>query len=403
MSGLRRREAKGADDASATADALDSRLEYAANPEQAFSIIPGLLRSANPDSRLSGIRALNAQLTARYFGEEIEDAASSILTALNNSLTDHCGPGPEHTEALVAVCNLSLQFFSSFELYATTIIDELLPTIASLSAGCDFRIWAIQFLAAFSFTPESTVPRTVLAQILNLLTNKKARGAEYTPEIMIEGIRGLNLLLATLPVEIIVSEFLDNVLAFVDHRLTSKKPAMVLAALDTVLIVHEVLVKYGDAAEEGEAMEAEARLKLFLGAYQQKFNGLSKQAVKKNDQKMIKSRCSEIVKIFDGETCEEELILNSQTKVISGPRDVTALAAIRRLAGSRFEQQMSGNPAIHQYFDIQLMTRTEVQKFKRKHKVEIQQGRVLSKRENERKVAAQRKKKEDAAYAEPDE
>jgi hypothetical protein len=405
MSGVLRharvREGRGGDDSS-SADAADTRLSDPSNWDRASSQIVHMLRSSNPDSRLVAIRALTAQLSAQYFGDEIVDLASAAIASLENSLSGHWGDRTEHNEAFLAVCNLSLQLFSGFEPCASTVLHALLPTLPNLSSSYDFRLWALPFLAAFSFTRDSPVPGDVLTQLVTLLKSKKARGVEYTPEMMVEGLRGVNVLLAVMPVDVIVAEFLDSVVEMVDLRLTSKKPGVVLTALDTVLIAFDVVQQHDEGIDEDDGDGEEAKLSWFVGRYRAKLSELARDQKKKTDQKAVKSKCSQIGRVFDGEDYDEQICLNSQNVVFSGARKLHVIKAIRRVSGSRFEQQMVGNLAIHEYLGIELMGKLEVKKFKKRHHADIQHGRVVSKRENERSRDVARKKKEDAAEPESD-
>jgi hypothetical protein len=394
MSGLQRREYKRTNE-TASVERIDSHLKGLTSWDEGSDLILKVLASSNPDLRLSALRALNQQLSSQYMGEDLEDMASSLVSGLANLFTTHYASRAEHDEAFTAACNLALQFFSGFEVFATTIIENIFPTLADLPSGCDFRFWALPFLAAFSFPVESTVPGTLLSEIINLLTTKSARGVRYTPEVIIEGIRGVNLLLSVIPVDTIVADFMNAALELVDRRLLSKKPEVVLAALDTLLVLHDALVQHCNATEPEDSAEAEERLTAFIGSYRQKFIAFSMERVKSADQKMIKTRCAEIVKIFDGKSEDsDEITLNSQRVLLSGFRNVTVVNAIRRVSASRFEQQITANTAIHQLLGITLKSKPEVEKFKKDHRAEIQQSRVTSKRANEKKRAGQRKKKE---------
>jgi hypothetical protein len=394
MAGLRRREYKVKE--TSAFETIDSQLKDFTTWDEAFSFITNLLGASNPDSRLSAMRALNHQLNAHYIGDDLESAADSLVSGLGPSLTTRYASRAEHDEALSAVCNLSLQLFSGFETCAGTMVELVLQTLPSLPSDCAFRLWALPFVAAFSFPVESSVPGIVLSEVLRLLTTKNARGVRYTPEMTVEGIWGVNLLLAVLPIETIVSDFLETVMEMTDRRLMSKKPEVVRAALETLLVVHDVLVQHCAIAEPDDLPEVEERLQDFTNSYPQKFRGLVTGSLKKADQKMIKSRCSEITKIFEGESeNNDEITLTSQVFVIAGGRNLTVLNAIRRIAGCRFEQQMTGNLGIHELLGIKLMSKLDVKKFKKSHHTQIQHDRATTKRENEQKRAGDRKKKED--------
>jgi hypothetical protein len=384
-------------------DELASQLTEMRDWDSAADLIISLLSSDKPECRLSGLRALHAQLTGQYLGENVENAARAILNSLDDTFTGAQGTESEQKEAFVAVCNLCRQLFSGFERFAATVIEAIRPNLAHLAPGCEFQLWAIAFLAAFSFSPESGVPASVLSDIVNLMKNKKARSADFTREMMVEGICGMSILLSVIPVQTIVSDFLDDVREIADRRLASKKPDAVFAALDTLLVVHDVLVQYTTIAEEDCVDEAEELLRTFTNGYKEKFHALSRLSGKKADQKLIRKKCSEVARILDGKVHSVEIVLNSQTIQISGARNVTAYNAIRRVSGSRFQEQMTGNTAIQEFFGIEVMPSVEVKKMKRKYHWEFQRARVASKQQNEWTRAAQRGKKERAAVDEEDE
>jgi hypothetical protein len=144
---------------------------------------------------------------------------------------------------------------------------------------------------------------------------------------------------------------------------------------------------------EGFNGELPMPLVRFCSDYIGKFGALPALLVKKADQRTLTSRCQAIAKEFEGELTTAELVLNSQLVTITGVRSVTLVAAIRRVAQDHFAEQMCNNPLIHELFGIDLLSRGQALKIIRENKAVIQQDRVANKRQREKAISKDRKKK----------
>jgi hypothetical protein len=331
---------------------------------------------------MSAIHTINVQLSGLFLAEDLDanlnDMVSDLMCIIANPFVQS-----EHDEALTLLCNACVQRFTDFDGYARAIINDLLPALADVAPDQTFRLFSIAFIASFGLLADDA-KQAVLARYVQILGNRRSRGVDFSPPMITEALKGLALMLSMAPAPLVAVDMFEDIYGVIDKALKSSKTKVLTAALDCVPVVFEAIGEVEEPAMDGLQ---------FAGNFAGKFRELPGQVQKKADQKAVNSKCNQIRKVFDGDENSIEIVLNSQVVTIAGDRRLTVLAAIRRISGDHFQQQMSENQFFHEYFGFELMTLRTALREKARLKDEIRYDRAVSKQERKKAIAKQRKQK----------
>lgn len=354
------------------------------------------LSSDISDIRLAAIRTLNYQITGQFLGENLEPFVDQLIEGLEYCI-DQKFSRIEHDDALAAICNLCLQRMNDFESCAMVVLNNLMPDLPNLEAEYVFRLFSLAFLTSFGITSQEICMR-VLTRFMDLLRNKKGRNVEFTPNMIKECLGGINIMLSAFPCHICTKTVLKDLDTILDKCMSSSKPKVLMASLETILIVNDSLKKYEEemlVRDEGDELDAVvAEAKIFINKYRGKMTQIHQQVEKKADVKDVKSKCDEIERMIDGESDDTlDIVLNNQQVHIEGARHICLVNAIKRISQQHFQQQMSDNPMVHEMLGYELLTRQTATVLKKKYKEDIKHDRAQTKKENQRAIAKKRRNK----------
>jgi hypothetical protein len=350
------------------------------------------LQSRNPDTRFASIITLINNLSAVSLGSSLADDRDGFVSTLC-SVIGHPFSDSEHKEALALVCNLSLQLFTGFDRFATVFVQQFLPTLSDLPANQQFRLYAVGFVAGFSLVAEDARQR-VVQQYCELLTNRRSRGAPFTSGMIIECLRGLNLMVSLCASTVSACDCYSEIAGVLDRMLGVKDPKVLAEALNLLLLLHESIAEVETLTESGCRLQM-SRIQ-FIGAYGGKLAQIPGLAPKKADKRALSKQCALVARIFEGEEGSvDDIVLNNQSVEIVGRKRQTVVAAVRRVTKAHFQEQMATNQIIHQFLGITLMTQQRALGMKRKFKDRIESDCAMKKRAREQAIAKKRKQKED--------
>jgi hypothetical protein len=333
------------------------------------------------------MQALAYQLTGQFLGELLDDFSNDLVEKLRIRILENSSER-EHDMAIASLCLICLQVMTNFEPFAVVCINDLLPLLPNLVPECSRRFSFLAFIVAFGVDSQEKYIN-VLTTFLQILARKKSRSTEFTPSMMAEGIKAINVLLARCSPDYLDSSGLfSEVCDFVDRSLTRPKAKIILAALETVSVLYDILLQVADLED--------LRIKNFTGRYLGKFVQLPSQVSKKTATKEVRNKCRDLSRYFDGDPVfTTDLTLNNQEVHANGAREVVLVDAIRSVTQSYFEQTMSTNTLIHALFGWDLLSRTHALRLKKKMKDDIKRDRVSNRKDNDMSIAKKRKQKED--------
>lgn len=384
--------------------ALEEATEIVSDLDSWRETWPSLIEKVNSqriELRISSLQSMNKILTARYIQyEEIEPFLEDTMSALHDPIMNKASR-EEHDEALAVMCNLSLNTFSEFEPYAQIFLDDILPTLPDLKEDESFRFFTIAFLVSISVNHQDLCMKC-FDSLYNIMVNKKSRTTEFTEQMIASCIKAIGLLISSFPDEVLAETIYSKILSLINLAISNQKPLVILAAIDLIPIVYEAVISFEIQSETEEAANS-VKSKQFVSSYKGKLADLGSDLSKKADQKAVKSRVNEIFELFNCSTVEdssltegatESIVLNSQEIQVVGVRKCVILSAIRRITKVHFQQQMTENLDIREFFGFTLLTQDHALRLKKKNKREILQNRVQSKKEREMEIDKKRRRKE---------
>jgi hypothetical protein len=214
--------------------------------------------------------------------------------------------------------------------------------------------------------------------------------------MIVEFLRGLGLMVALYEPEFSVCRFYVELTEVIDRALGVTKPAVLSAALDLLLLLHEAMVEVSGKGE------LPVGLGQFVGAYRGKLGQVPGLATKKADVQALTKQCALVGRVFEGEQSRTEIVLNNQVVPILGRRKQAMVGAVRRITGSHFQEQMAGNVMVHALLGVELMSQNEALRTRRQMKPEIEHNRVSGKKERQKAIDKKRKQREDQADVDED-
>ncbi|KAH0786501.1 hypothetical protein GPJ56_009572 [Histomonas meleagridis] len=386
MSSIYRREYKRKDkdialeEASAVINDLD-------NWESEWPTFIEKLYSERSELRLSAMQSMNKTLTARFIGEDILPFLNDTVTALIGPITNPVSKA-EHDEALGVICNLALNTFEEFETFTNTILNELMPNLKNIAEEQSFRFFSIAFITSFTMSHHD-----VCIKVFNRFTDFiiKKKSPNFTPAMIADCINAIELLVSSLPSDVVATELLPNLKSILETAFSVQKHKIILAAIPLFGVVYEALIDYENGVESED--ESASSSKTFLFDFRPRLANLSKNIAKKEHKKTIGNEANAVISSIEDEI-DEELVLANQTVHILGRRNNVKLSAIRRITKVHFLQQMTQNTKIHEMFGFQLMSHAQALRIKKKYKGDIQRERTMNAKEREREIAKKRKKKD---------
>lgn len=384
--------------------ALEEASEIVSDLDNWEEVWPSLIEkvaSSRIELRVSALQSMNKILTARYIEySEIEPFLEDTLNCLHNPIMSRASR-EEHDEALTVLCNLSLNTFAEFEPYVHIFLDDIIPTLPDMTEEESFRFFAIAFVVSISVSHQDLCMK-VFRSLHGLMTNKKSRTTEFTEQMISSCIKSIGLLISTFPDEVVADTIYSDLTALIDLAVSNQKPLVILAAIDLIPIIYEAILTVESQNQTEEAVNA-IKSKQFASKYKSKISDLGSDLSKKADQKTVKSRVKEVtdllsnIAVRDGtlmEGASESIVLNSQEVEIFGVRNCLILSAIRRITKVHFQQQMSENLEIRDFFGFKLLTSDHALRLKKKNKGEIMKNRVQTKKEREMEINKKRRQKE---------
>ena len=392
MASLFRREYKvKAEDAAIEAESRVQR-----DLAQWKDIIPNALEkmsSSVGDIRVAALRTIIYQTTGQFLGPEIKDLASDLIDQINTIIEENASR-EEHDIAIFAACTICLQLLDQFDPYAMVILNDLMPQLADFDSECVLRFFGIGFLATFGTQDETR--KRVLTRFIQVLMNKKARGVDFSPAMTMEAVDAVAMMLSALPADTCM-EMLGDIEALIDRCMASEKAKVILSGLELVLVLWDAMKEFEGvmrAQDEKEAAKFIAEEKRFIGKYSGKMGQLPGQVSKKNHQKEVRAKCTEVERVLnDEDECTLELVLDSQQVVIEGGRKLCLTGAVKRVTQHHFAQQMASNPGLHEIFEFELMSREAALRAKKKLKDEMKSDRQMTKKERQQDRSKKRRQK----------
>lgn len=392
MASLFRREYKiKAEDA-----AIQSESKVQRELAQWQDILPTALEklsSAIGDIRVAALRTAIYQTTGQYLGEDLEPLVNDFIEQIVPVITENASR-EEHDAALFVACSFCIQLLGEFESYAMTLLNEFMPTLADVDADCALIFFALAFLTAFGVNTEETCIR-VLKRFIQLVMNKKTRGVEFSPVMIMEAVDGITLMLAAFPASACISN-LSEIEALIDRCMDSQKGKVIISALDLLLVVWDCMQEYENEIEdESEGRQFMADTKRFLGKYNGKMEQLPRQVAKKAQQRVVRERCEEIQEVMSGsKPCQLEATFNDQSITIEGARKLCLVNALKRVLQHHFAQQMSDNVRIHELIGYQLLSKRHALRVKKEMKDEIKSNRDTNKKQRQMDRSKKRRQKQ---------
>ena len=360
------------------------------------AIVPAALEkmsSSIGDIRVAALRTIVYQMTGQYLGSAIDDLASDLIDQINTIIEENSSR-EEHDIAIFAACSICLQLLDNFEPYAMVILNDQMPQLADCENECLLRFFGIGFMTAFGTQDETR--KRVLTRFIQLLMNKKARGVDFSPAMTMEAVDAVALILSVVPVDMCM-EMLEDIEALIDRCMASEKAKVILSGLELVLVLWDAMKEFEGvmrADDEKEAAKFLGEEKRFIGKYSGKMGQLPGQVSKKNHQKEVRAKCTEVEKVLNGEEqCTLELVLDSQQVVIEGARNLCLTSAVKRVTQHHFAQQMSSNSGLHAIFRFELMSRHAALRMKKQLKDEMRSDRQMTKKERQQDRSKKRRQK----------
>jgi hypothetical protein len=283
-----------------------------------------------------------------FLGDDLDAYLDDIVTDLLKILK-HPSSDVEQNDALGLICILAIQRFSEFDSFARTIIEQFVQGLR----GTPFLFYTVAFIASIGLSANNA-KEAVVSKYVELLTNKRSRNIEFTPNVISECLEGLSLMLSVLPVATVIEKFFDDISHIIRRHLMYSQAFILSSVVDLVAIVHECMRVGGTRIP--------VNMDEFCDKFCEIFKDLPCKVSTRADRRALIQQCREVEKGFGGDVKKTKLGLNVMRTIwrgghtefvtIYGFRKHIALAAVRRVVGDRFLQQMSHNVFLHQLFEI---------------------------------------------------
>jgi hypothetical protein len=342
------------------------------------------LQAPDRETRLTALTTLTTNISAAFVGLELDDdrTTSGLLSRLFN-IVRHPASVLEHNHALTFICIACLQQFDAFEPIANAFVREFLPTLPNLADEHAFRFYAIAVVAAFGLVAEGD-RALVLARYCQLFATR----AISTPGVIVECLKGLCVMLACFPLTVSLP-YAGQLSVVISSALAAKHPAVLAAALDLLLLLHECQYRNDDETLPQFMTEVQ-----FIGNFIGKLSNVPALAPKKAIQQSLTKHCNKVKRAFAGEVESTAIVIASQSVRLPGFRKSTFIDVVRRLTKGEFGAQMASNVLIHRFLGISLMTQRSALAMKKKIKPVIESNRTSGKRTREQAIAKKRRQKE---------
>ncbi|OHT07241.1 hypothetical protein TRFO_24644 [Tritrichomonas foetus] len=354
--------------------------------------LPGLiedLQSTRYESHISSMKTLKHILGTVFPGAEaLEPYLDDLTTSLTEIINNYTVP-EEHQIACDTFCIVALSAGEDFELYASTLLAEITPSLHQLTEEEKDRLFLIGFIGAFIIHTSITKQ-----DIINSLTGFLLGKGEFSDEVMVKGLHSLSILMSSVDIEIFEHNY-DKIIRIINEQLNSSTYEVLCAVLELIAVTFDYLRELDDVPAS-DADEEPHNASDFVNEYRQKVTGISRGLkLKKTDQKSLQKKATHVDSLFDGEEIvTEDLILNQQSVVFEGKRKLTLLKALREVSTVHFECQMARNPVVHEFFAYRLRSTDEVAREKKRNAWQNKRDRVANTKDRERDRDKKRKQKE---------
>ena len=352
------------------------------------------LSSSRSEVRISSLEIMNNILTSIFVGSDIQPflttTFSSLLRRVVSANSKH-----EHDSSLSVICSLCLNTFHEFEPYSSIFLREFVPSLNSIRDDQSMRIFTISFVTAFTISRDDIIIKVFKCLRDFIFENSSSN---ITTNIISECISGIQLIISSLPSNIVSSYLYSDLITILDLIFTIQQHEIIIRGISLFGVIYESLFEFEENHEEGyynsnsNSNDSQSS-NSFIHKYRTILFNLINHIHNKEQKKAINNKLNEVLSSMD-EDIEEEFFLSNQAVRIKGLRNITKLSSIRRVSGCHFFTHMTHNHHIHELFDIHLISYFQALSMKNNHKENQQRDRTQHAKEREHEISKQRHQKE---------